>query len=456
MNPYIIDGEVLDVQPKNKNDKNVYYVCRVTLSNGSITNLYNVRVASSLGGIGDYNRRRLRTRKDAEFKENSFQQNDLNASVGERVLITFIHGNIYMPIIIGFMDHPNIVDELEDPDTAKPQAISQYLGIRESVDEKGNYKLIRKGVPKTKFAPASLLGSLGATASLGSDKDPGDNSPALDPKDKSEWLVVEMLDKALFRIRDPKGGVIEIDQTDKKGIYLSNNDWTSAEDLEGFGGPKSGGLKSPESTDAEYIHLDRGAKTLFLGSRTLTQITSQKDRYDYTLANQKVEVKGNYELIVVKNYTDKIDGDFESVVEGDRLFKTNGNIESTTKGDVTDTISGGLTLTVTKATELKISDDLTLNSAKDISMTASGTAGLKLSGGKVAIGSGSVELVDKFSASLEKFIDLLNKMTTAAPTFVNTAVGPGALSPVLVGDIAALIVDVTLIKTEVDTIKGSL
>ena len=411
--PYIIEGEVIEAIEKYDGDNRIFYTCRVMLPNGAITDINNVYVSSTYGGIGDYKNRRLRTRKDAEFKENSYEEKDLNASVGERVFIAFINGSMYHPVIIGFKEHPNQVDEIEDPKSAKPQSVEQFLGVREDIDEKGQWRLTVKGAPKVKFNPQTLPFSLPSLGGL-DDTPKGDKSPALEPKDETNRLIIEVLEKAIFRVRDPEGGVIEIDHKGKKGVFFSNNDWKSSEDVEKSFKPESGGLGFDfKSVDAEYIHLDRSKEALVLSSRKITNIYSLKDRYDFTVGNHKIEVEGNIELLIKGDYKAEISGSKEETIEGDNKSTITGSCEYTSSGDM-----------------------------KMLSKT------------KVAFGTSQVEIFGKLSETLEQFGKLIQEITTAAPTFVNTAVGPGVLNPGLVAKLPEFTVSIQKLKTEIDSVKA--
>lgn len=464
---YTIQGEVISVTPKRESDQNVtYYTVEATLDNGTKVDIPNCYVASMYGGIGDYQRRRVRVRNDSEFPEYSYAKSDLDASVGERVLISFVNGSIYHPVIIGFVDHPNSVIEMEEPDLEDPNLINQYQGLRETVDEKGQWRITRKGAPEVIFKPKS--NGLTSVSVGGDESFAGDSSEALEPKDTTERFIIEVLDKALFRVRDPEGAMIEIDHVTKKGVYISDNDFKSIDDINEV--TPEGALQDDfKTTKAEYIHLKREDQSLTIASRLLTNIYSLKDRYDFTQENYKHEIQKNCEIIITENYKDSITGDYESFVEKNRGINTNGNFNIFTKGNNSQKIEGTntievvgdfkiktdstLTLYSAKDYDLKTDSNFIINAASDIKLTASGGAALNLSSGKVALGGPTAELLDLFDQTLQKFDATLTQIQALT---VLGNLGFPTSPPINAAAFATTQVEVATIKATLGTIKGSL
>lgn len=108
---------------------------------------------------------------------------------------------------------------------------------------------------------------------------------------------------------------------------------------------------------------------------------------------------------------------------------------STSAGNSTVFDSSGITSTDTFGNSITMSEsgialeDVTGNTitTSDTGIVIETTAGaeLSLANGKVALGNDVGEL-------LQQLVTLLQAFTTAAPTFVSTAVGPGVLDPTLV------------------------
>lgn len=514
----ILEGEIVSVQkPEDGEDNSILYTCRVQFPDGNIIDVPNCNESSFFGGIGDYTRRRARSRKDAKFKTGSYEQADLDASVGERVYLAFVAGSINNPVIIAYKQHPNQVDEFEDPDEDDPNYVSQYNGLRETIDADGNWRLTRKGAPEVSFAPKSsgLLGglagaaagaALGALAGAVSETFDGDDSPALKPQGKEERLILEILEKALFRIRDPEGGVIEVDHDGKKGIYISDNDYKSSEDVDKSPFPESQGLSSfdPSMTDAEFIWLNREDEMIFINARDSIQIHSANTREDTTDVDYSHIIGGNSEHEIEGNEIVTITGSSEIAIEGDKDLQITGSYSMAIETDYDTEVAGAMTVAVTGDMELKSQAKMTLYSASgydlktddaftiasfadisfetstggfsvvankditfesstggfsvtasigDIEMVGSGNAAMKLSTGKVAIGGSTAELLDLFDQTLAQ-IDMI--LTNIQALTVVANLGFPTSPPVNTPAFLANSVQINLIKTMLATIKGTL
>jgi len=376
-----IEGEIIGVQPRKKGERNsILYICRAMLPNGSIAELHNVAEASLFGGVGDYFRRRSRARSDAEYNEESLSQSDLDASVGERVYISFIGGSVYHPVIIGYKQHPNQVNEFEKPDEEKPNLVSQYNGLRETISDEGDWRITRKGAPEVKFEPKSGI------PSGSSDVFDGDESVALVPKDESQRLIIEVLDKALFRVRDPEGGMIEIDHVGKKGIYLTNNDWKSSEDPDNDSEPSSGGLRADDSkTDAEYLWLNRDKGLALLNARKIAQIYSFDKRKDVTEGDHSHKVGKNSSWEITENLSVVVKGSSEETVESDKKVSVTGKFDINSTGN------------------------FTVDSKGDILLATATGAALSLKGGQIALGNPNLPAGVLTGAKAE-IADILEKL----------------------------------------------
>jgi hypothetical protein len=472
--PYLVEGEIIQVQSFFSKGKKIFrYNCSVLMPNGARMPIPNVEMATMFGGIGDYVQRRARTTTDDGNKvPNQLSDANLTPTIGERVLISFIGGSIQYPVIVGFLQHPSQTEEFtKEPESVKPQAVFQYLGVRFEVSDSGAIRCIKKGAPKVKYTgggPGGLLGAaIGAASSLLRSSDSsaikGNDNAALEPADDTEVVLWEMLDEGVFRIRDAEGQMFEIDRT-KMRIYISNNDLKSTEDASG--GPLSGGnLLSSNSTDAEYILLDKDKELVLINARSTAQIYSFDERKDVTEGihthevgkdsewtiggNETVAIDGNRDVSIEQDdsltingdSTIEIAGDFTETIEGDKTITVSGDQVTEVTGDLSDNITGSHILNIKSDQSVKITGEQKLSATGGITLEAVG-AKLKLANGKVGLGGPTAELLDLLDQQLDAIIN-------NAPTFVSTSVGPGVLNPAVVSLL-------TQIKTLLGTIKGGI
>lgn len=82
-------------------------------------------------------------------------------------------------------------------------------------------------------------------------------------------------------------------------------------------------------------------------------------------------------------------------------------------------------------------------------VTINGNLGVKITdgmGGEINIAEGKVAIGNDVAELFEQLVTLLQAFTTAAPTFVSTAVGPGVLDPTLAAAIASATTALTAIQ----------
>ena len=456
--PWISEGEIIGVEDPVKGDQDrVTYKVEVLLRNGSKVYLRYVEEASLFGGIGDYYRRRTRARDFSEEPaEEEVEANKREAAVGERCYVAFVNGSFYKPIIIAYKQHPNqVTEEFLSSDNNDIASVWQYQGLREETDSLGRYRIIRKGAPVVKYEPG-IGGGLGAAAAglgslLGGDTFAGDDSPALEPQDTDERVVMEWLEKGLFRIRDPGGNVIEFNHSDRTGIYISDNDWRSDEDPDTAAAPESGGQQfSANKTQAEYLWLAPDKGLAIINARKIVQLYSFDRRKDVTEGDHSHKIFGNSEytiggdkIVTVKgDREDSIEGDYDIFVTGDLSFDVSGDHYINITGDMETFVEGDASITVSGDFVLFTEGDQELKTDGAYSLEASGSAKLVLDSGQVALGANGIEVVDQLIQALDAFIQ-------NAPTMVSTAVGPGVLNP-------SALTALTKIQASLNTIKGSL
>jgi hypothetical protein len=268
--PYIMEGEIIGIHKYPKDTSKIIkpprYTCRLALPNGSNIIINNVIEATMFGGIADYLQIRHRTSQDASKKPGSggalgalasvvssafggggytfdFNDEKANAKVGDRVYISFINGFITRPVIIGYAQHPNQVDEFKGKDASEvePNLIFQYNGIRATIDEEGQLTVIHKGPPEISEKPGAGAKSYGgggavgaALSAIGGGSLEPENEAVKFPDQKKQRTLFEFLKDGTFRIRDAEGQVIEVN-TAKKEIMISNNSTKSTDSLNGLG-----------------------------------------------------------------------------------------------------------------------------------------------------------------------------------------------------------------------------
>ena len=446
--PYMVEGEILKTKSFLKNGKKIFrYTCSALMPNGSRIILTNIEMATMFGGIGDYIQRRARTTTDDGNKVPDELSNDsLSPTIGERVLISFVGGSIQYPIIVGYLQHPSQTEEFtDDPVDTKPQAVFQYLGVRFEISDKGAIRCIKKGAPKVKYtggvggAIGSVIGAASSLLGSSSSSIKGNDNKALEPAPDTEVVLWEMLDEGVFRIRDAEGQMFEIDRT-KMRIYISNNDLKSTEDASA--GPLSGGnLIASNSTDAEYVLLDKDKQMVLINARKTAQIYSFDARKDVTEGDHSHKIDGNSEWTIGGDETVAIDGSRDVSIEQDDSLTISGDLTIEVSGDLSDNVTGSHILNIKSDQSVKITGEQKVSATGGITLEGVG-AKLKLANGKVGLGGPTAELLDLMDQQLDALIN-------NAPTFVSTAVGPGVLNP-------AIVTLLTQIKTLLGTIKGGI
>lgn len=427
---FIHEGMILKINdyPKNASGRRfITYTVRVNkedTTNGYI-DCPGVRAATMFGGIADYIQTRHRasqTDGGAERATRIFNQEAENAKIGDHVYIAFIGGNQSRPVIVGFAQHPDQIDEFPDDPVSdyKPQTVFQHLGFRIVVDEDGQVTLIHKGAPKIVdtgaggAAGAALAAAGGALAALSgaTPENPalGDlaASDAVTEPETTEITLLEFLKAGVFRIRDAEGQMIEIDRT-KKRIYISNNDLTSLEDP--TKPPASGGNQiSSNSTDAEYVLLDKDKEMILINTRKLLELYSfdrfkqvtEGDSSTHTKGDTKIKLDGDEDTAIDGSRTVKIDGDWSVTVKGDITIKTDGDATIDAKGDVTAKSGGDV--------DIEAKGNAAIKAGGTISGAASGGAAFKVGQGKVGLGASTAEVVDLLSQTLDQLSQSLGNL----------------------------------------------
>lgn len=372
--PYLVEGEILAVEKRAKvGERNIIrYTVKANLPFNSTQILKHVEATNLFGGISDYSVVRHRATFDTDdVSDFPIEQNDADATQGDRCIIAFISGNLLNPIIVGFKQHPNQVPEITDAVDKDPQAVLQYLGIRVVVSDNGDLQFIHKGAPEVTYDPNSgstldsdILGLQQEAAGKSGDNSIGGNgNSAIKPADQTEINLFEFLKGGIFRVRDAEGQSFTIDQSTKKITFTNSYlpSWMSPE------APQAGQYTG---ADNEYIELDKENGSLTIKSSKITNITSDGDRNDTTSGKFIGIVDSAYSYHMKDNADYKIDGGYNISVEKNYKAEVNGNFSVVSK--------------------------------KKAEIEGSGGAKLSLSQGKVALGSSAAELVDMVSKLLNQ------------------------------------------------------
>lgn len=513
--PYICEGEIVEVNTVESSSSSaasglgavasaigvpsplpnlnlrqiVSYTCRVTMPEGEEIMLTNVIEASLFGGIDDYMQIRRRASRDNGNLFQISEPENMDAHIGDRVYIAFVSGSIFRPIIIGFAQHPNQVPRFETigPDV-KPQAFMRYLGMDVTIDEDGQFFMTHFGAPKIKYTGSdnslslsSLENAIPELPSIGGNQYKGFeegeetlNEPendAVEPQSFKFKTIMEMLKDGTWRVRDSLGQMLWVDPKNSQ-IYLANNGVKSTDPL---GGPSGLQIES-NSTDSEYVLLDRKKELVLINARKIAQIYSFGRRKDVTDGDYSNKVHGGLVETVDGDYTQTIGGsitikgksDWYAAISGAVNWKIDGDFEEklggmmSTKvgGDFTNTISGAMNLSVDGDTTFKlggdwgtkVNGDFVLITSGDIRAKTNGGAAINASGATIelgAAGTGVLNTIIQLEKQVEALIDALVQLT------VTTVVGPSG-PPINAAQLTAVKTQMTTITQKLEAIKGSL
>lgn len=133
--------------------------------------------------------------------------------------------------------------------------------------------------------------------------------------------------------------------------------------------------------------------------------------------------------------------------------KDDAKIETTAGASIEiNGLSDKITISNSSGAEVLVSPatiDITDALGNEVALTSSGVKVMDVGGGELNLSTGKVALGNHAGELFQQLVTLLQAFTTAAPTFVSTAVGPGVLDPGL----AAAIASATTVLT---AIQGSL
>jgi len=392
------------------------------MPNGSPAIIPNVEAPTMIGGIADYfNYRHRGSLESSDLNYVPTQQNERDATVGDRCLVALINNSIMNAKIVAFYQHPNQTPEIPKF-SEKPQAVFQLLGMRVELSPEGDVRFIRKGAPVVKYDPDNSalidynpLGKIqDAAAKLGGNAIKGNNNAQVEPAEETEVTLWEILKGGVFRLRDAEGQSFELNR-DQGTILLSNDYYPSTLATD------SVTASAITGKTAEYILFDKSAGSITLQTTSLTSINSLQDREETTGGNFSHEVVGSYTVNIT--------------------------------GNETRSITGGLTVDVSQKYQLSSVGDMVISSKGVIDISEVTGGALKLSKGKVALGSSTAELLDLF----DKTLSILSQLATDLSTEIHTGnLGLPTSPPLNAAQYVAAQVQLTQLQTLLGTIKGSL
>lgn len=272
----IYEGEIVSTQKsdtKGKNPNIISYTCRVLMPNDSEVVIPNVMAPNWFGGISDYVQTRHMASEDDGQQYGIKPDDEGNkAHIGARVGIQFLGGHIARPIITCFLQHPNQTAEMSD--ATAPKTVFQFNGIRAEIDETGQLQIIHKGAPKVNYSPRGFFPQIPDPTAL-----PGDDNPAIEPADSSEYSVLSFGDGGVMKMVDSGGQTIEINRVDGL-IKISNNSTSSLPNQ----------LSTPIGDDSESIVFDKNNKTITIHGRSAIDVKVDTGAASFTASGSKFKI----------------------------------------------------------------------------------------------------------------------------------------------------------------------
>lgn len=332
--PYLLAGEIIEVneQPikdKGNDERAVGYTVLVEFPNGSRTIYRNVLQACMFGGIGDFYQSRLRSSSDAggQFKlpTKSSEAGKTISSVGTRVLVQFLGGDVRRPIIVGYMPHPVRAFDVPDFDEHDTQSKLSYKGFEVVTNVMGETKFIHRGAPSERDSFTGEETGIYEREEVGPSELPDREtiaplpSPALDPSLPEDKILTGPT------IPEPTQNS-ELTYPDKKFTtemgYGRLGEWYVVD------------------SEGQQIMLDRDAKTITL--------TNGADSFQIDKANKKIFIKSSGDIEI------KADGGEYASIQGDKHKTVGSNEWYAVKGDEYRSVGSTRTANVVDSDTVKV------------------------------------------------------------------------------------------------------
>jgi hypothetical protein len=318
--PYLCDGEIRKVYDFTGETRNtVTYEVLVRFQDGSETYLYNVPAMSMFGGIGDFSHARYRGTQDdqSDSDANLFDSQGRFNSVGDKVVVAFLSGDMKRPIIVGFHPHPKRPFDLPEPEVDAPQAKMSYLGMEVEVNTVGEALITHRGAPITSFD-----GSVEPEAidEVGPTELPNRPIEEAQPFESHQPSIPEkaqvLIDDGILTTEAYEGLVYPDDKHTTQMGFLEKGEWYVVD------------------SEGQQIFLDRDTQTI--------SITNGNETIQIDKANKTIFFKstGNLETQADGDDVKNIGGSRHLHVEGDEVKKVNANVFETVEGDIAKKVTG--------------------------------------------------------------------------------------------------------------------
>lgn len=326
--PYICDGEIVKCNGVNDTEAFVtQYTILMRWKDGTESILVNVPVITMFGGIGDYSHIRARQSfdEDKAWFEDMYSTQERRRSPGDRVLVSFINGDVKKPIIIGFYPHIGRKNEeatmdLPEPDNDAPQMTIKYLGIETEVNPAGELTLTHRGAPSVSWdgsVDPEAIDETGPTELPERSAQDGEALPVNDPTlpEKAQALV----DNAF---EDPFGNpqlVYPDAKYTTRQSFLERGEWYVCD------------------SEGQQFFLDRDSQTI--------TITNGNDTIQIDKANKSIFISssGNIETHSAEDSVTQTDNNSYATTQQDDIKTVNGNSWTSIGGDEDKKTTGNFT-----------------------------------------------------------------------------------------------------------------
>jgi uncharacterized protein YxjI len=318
--PYLCDGEIRNVHDFTGEKKNtVTYEILVRLGDGSETFLYDVPAMSAFGGISDFSHTRYRGTADDESSGDAtlFSSQGRYNSVGDKVIVAFLSGDMRRPIIVGFYPHPKRPFDLPDAESDQPQTKLAYLGMEVDINPAGETLVTHRGAPAVSFDGSIRPEEIEQTGPTElperaiEEAQPFESHQPTLPE-KSQTLIDDGIETT-----EPYDGLVYPDAqyTTQMG-FLEKGEWFVTD------------------SEGQQVFMDRDTQTI--------SITNGDEIIQIDKANKTIFFKttGNFEIQSDLDEVKNIGGNKHLHVEGDEIKKVNANVFDTTEGNISKKTTG--------------------------------------------------------------------------------------------------------------------
>lgn len=343
-------GQILEVnhvpEDEQKLDKTASnfstYDVLIVDENGNEVYLTDVLCADMFGGIGDFSHIRKRGNKDSSpassfVSENGYDDPEASSSrVGDRVIVSFLGGDINNPVIIGFLPHPNNQFQLpeNDPESVKerPQARIQYQGNQIDVSPIGEVKYTHFGAPSVN----DLVNGEPTEPEVIEDTPPAE----IEERSADEGLPIPALEPIL-----PQRLInFDIDEGDseERPTPLENDSLV-------YPDPKYMTQLGFLSKGEFYVQDSAGQALFFARDETTITVTNQYETIQLDKTNKKIyfNSSGDIEVNSVVDFNQSVGGNRNTIIAVDEIIHVQGNEFKTVDGNVDHTIKGNFDTAIT-------------------------------------------------------------------------------------------------------------